>query len=486
MIRTMALCTILCVVIYGAGAEDDLPSMRFDECIGEPAELARAHSAWLVCAWLIVPEFREPLESSYNMELFLLRIRSQNPARNAPILHLAGGPGFAPSSYLVDWLESDIDQDYDIILLDPRGMGLSVPSLHCSEASRAETVDWIRACRERIAAGGMDLTAVSSSAIVRDLDELLQVMGIRQVNVYGHSYGSRLALQLAEYAPQRVRSLVLDGVFPPPKNSMQELARNFDLALQRLLDDCVADETCSRTYPNLGEQFMGTVTQLDAIPADMTFKGKRIGLVMNGADFVGLVRTFLTESADLPLLPALIATFARGEYDMQPILEIAENQNDESYLRSYSAGAHYTLVCAEDLSYPAGEPRQATEGDITPHVAAAFREIVKATHADCQSWDVPVTKAARIQPVTSDIPSLLLSGAYDPVTPSVWGNFAAEHLENSWHFVFPNAGHDVLGSVPCATDVMTLFLADPHQRPAADCFVDLEPPKFVKLDLSGN
>ncbi len=477
--RRFLLVGLFCLMATCVYSQPEAPKIKPEECAWFSTMLTQSQLDRLECSRLVVPEFRDGRESSYNLELSLLRIRSRQATDSAPILYLPGGPGEAASSQLTDWLESDLSQERDIILLDPRGTGFSYPSLRCPEASQSNVVDWLSVCRERFSARGVDLGAYTIPAIVRDYVDLLSLMDLLQVNVYGSSYGSRLALMLADAAPERIRSLALDGVYPPPLRHTAEVAWNLDMALNRLFDDCASDAACKETYPELRDSFYRAVSELNASPQELTLLGEHIGMAITGNDFVLMMSSLLHHTSVLPYLPAFIASFASGDYDFEPLLESELFASDEDDLGSQTESAFLTQRCSEDLAVPKAQRYLTNSDGIAPVLIAAAREVVEDHYAECQAWNVPALTTRIERPVTSSIPSLLMSGAYDPATPARWGSFAAEHLRNNWHFVFPNAGHGMLDSVPCATEIMQAFLSDPLQDPSVDCFSALRPPRFV-------
>lgn len=477
--RRFLLVGLFCLMAISVHSQPEAPKIKLDECTWFSTMLTQSQLDRLECAWLVVPEFRDGRDSSYNMELSLLRIRSRQATDTAPILYLPGGPGEAASSHLIDWLESELSQERDIIILDPRGTGFSYPSLTCPEASQTNVVDWLSVCRERFSARGLDLRAYTVPEVVRDYVDLLSLMDLPQINVYGSSYGSRLALILADAAPERIRSLSLDGVYPPPLRHTVEVARNLDLALNRLFDDCASDAACQQTYPELKDSFYRVVSELNASPQELTLLGERVGMAITGNNFILMMSSLLQHTSVIPYLPAFIASFASGHYDFEPLLQSELFASDEGGRASQTESVFLTQRCSEDLAVPEAQRYLTNPDGIAPALIAAAREVMEAHYAECQAWNVPALTTWRVRPVTSSIPSLLMSGAYDPATPAQWGSFAAEHLQNNWHFVFPNAGHGMLDSVPCATEIMQAFLSDPLQDPSADCFNALRPPRFV-------
>ncbi|MCY3832939.1 MAG: alpha/beta fold hydrolase [Chloroflexi bacterium] len=479
LLLPVLLFCFLWIVVGGVAPQSKLPHLQPADCSELRQRFVEAQPQRLECWRLIVPWFRDGRESLRQMELFALRLKSLVKSDQAPILYLPGGPGEAASLSLREWLAAELSQDHDIILLDPRGTGFSRPTLHCREARPSGHADWVRVCRERFAASALDLSAFALSEVLRDYVDLLSVLGDAQVNVYGHSFGSRLALMLADAAPERIRALVLDGVYPPPVYDLAELARNLDSALDRLFADCARDSACGRAFPNLVELFYRTAAELNATPQTVIMPGLDIGLSLNGSDYIFLLWSWLHDTGAIPYLPAFIESLARGAYEIDPLTESALfARSDDARIRR-NESAFLSLRCPEDLAAPAAEPAPAEESDIHPLLLAAVRELVADHYAKCQSWNVPTAVSRLTDPVASDIPSLLFSGAYDPATPPRWGDFALAHLSKAWHFIFPQVGHGALAAAPCATNIMRAFLEDPTRAPTADCFAAQAPPVFL-------
>jgi pimeloyl-ACP methyl ester carboxylesterase len=96
----------------------------------------------------------------------------------------------------------------------------------------------------------------------------------------------------------------------------------------------------------------------------------------------------------------------------------------------------------------------------------------------CESWAAGQAGSEENEPVTSPLPTLVLSGQYDPVTPPAWGRLAAETLENSTFYEFPGVGHGVMRSDDCGLEIGLQFLDDPSVEPDASCIKALAGPEF--------
>ena len=479
MVVRLILFSLLCLGAGGVQSQSELPRLKADDCSWLKGQLPESQAQRLECSWLVAPWFRDGRTFRVDMELFILRVKPLVESSQAPLLVVPGGPGEAASYDFPDWLASELSRDYDIILLDPRGTGFSYPPLDCREARESSGNDWVQVCRERFAARGIDLSAFSLPEVLRDYVDLLAVLDQGPVNVYAHSYGSRLALLLAEAAPDRIRALVLDGVYPPPVNDLVEMARSLDSALERLFADCALDRACDRAFPNLRASFYRTVADLNAAPQMLTLPSLGIDVVVNGNDYVFLLWSWLHDAGKIPHLPAFIASLAGGALEVEPALESALFMQPEGERRRRNESAFLSMRCPEDLAVPDAERHPGQEPDIPPPLAAAVRELVEAHYFQCQNWRLPAARSLAVDPISSDVPSLLFSGAYDPATPARWGDFAAGHLTRSRHVVFPQAGHGALAAVPCAVDIMGAFLSNPRRAPEPDCLAAQRPPDFA-------
>ncbi len=96
----------------------------------------------------------------------------------------------------------------------------------------------------------------------------------------------------------------------------------------------------------------------------------------------------------------------------------------------------------------------------------------------CILWNVPPAASKENEAVISDIPTLVFSGRYDPVTPPRWGQLAAETLSHHYFYEFPNLSHGVMRSNPCALQMGLAFLANPLDAPDLSCMNELDSLKF--------
>jgi pimeloyl-ACP methyl ester carboxylesterase len=93
----------------------------------------------------------------------------------------------------------------------------------------------------------------------------------------------------------------------------------------------------------------------------------------------------------------------------------------------------------------------------------------------CPIWDVPKAPAAQRAVTQSNIPTLLLSGTFDAITPPRPARIAARTLPNSTIVNIPGVGHDPVDKSDCAAEVFASFLSTPG-APDTSCVARLSPP----------
>lgn len=227
----------------------------------------------LICGLLSVPENRlnpeyDPQDDTIRIFVAILKSRGRPVAD--PVLVLAGGPGAAASAMRAQFLPLDLRQNRDVFLMDARGTGYSTPSLNCPEvgtgSESASVVEAYAACQERLLDDGRDLSGYVSDEMVEDVADLAEVLGVGSLNLYGTSYGARLAVRVSERYPSLVRSMLLDGAVPLSANMLLEEPLNIYGAFRRIAQDCVDDRQCNGTYPALEARLLEVIDRYNRAP----------------------------------------------------------------------------------------------------------------------------------------------------------------------------------------------------------------------------
>ncbi|MEJ5200805.1 MAG: alpha/beta hydrolase [Anaerolineales bacterium] len=446
----------------------------------------------VVCGYLVVPEIHsQPQGKTIRLAVIILKSISAHP-RPDPLIMMQGGPGGSTIETYAERLLSGsrLLADRDIILFDQRGTLYSQPALTCPEIfeltirtlnQNLSTQESLRlyekailACRERLITGGINLSAYNSFENAADVADLQAALNYPVINLYGVSYGTLLALHVMRFQPEGIRSVILDGVVPPQVNFILEAPRTQNQAFTHLFDACTQDENCNQNYPELEKVFFELVSKLDQTPAQITIKDDETGqeylAVLNGEGLINTLFQMLYVTEAIPAIPATIYDIRAGKYDfLQRFLGWV------TFDRSMSYGMYYSVLCAEDADF---DPKQVRLEGVRPAIAKDEEISAASFISICKSWDIKELGKLVDEPVLSDVPTLILSGAIDPITPPDFGAIAAATLPQSYTFTFPNTGHGAALSGECPDKIILEFLENPQQPPIASCFAELQPPEF--------
>jgi pimeloyl-ACP methyl ester carboxylesterase len=384
-------------------------------------------------------------------------------AGEAPVFLIAGGPGQGARDSFAPLLSSFrlLHRKHDLVMVDQRGTGGS-NALVCKQDDEAEEEQQPPPNATEIAALAKACIAMlpgdprfyTTSIAVRDLEAVRRALGYGAINLYGISYGSRVAQHFARRYPASTRAVIIDGVVPPG------LALGPDLALmaQRVLDDtftrCAEDAGCKAAYPRLRERFTELVVQLQAHPRTVSLNhpvtGKPVTRQFTLAHLGVAARLLSYNPVSASLLPFLLSEAADGRPAplLAQALTVAGDLSDQM-----APGMHNAVVCTEDMPF--------LEAAKVDRVALAKTylgtQTLDALVHTCAVWPRGVLDADLRQPLRSDIPFLLLSGTADPVTPPVYAEQAKAGLATSLHVAVKGNGHGQW-NVPCAPRVMADFI----------------------------
>jgi pimeloyl-ACP methyl ester carboxylesterase len=396
-----------------------------------------------------------------------------------PLVVLAGGPGqgaIALASQVAP-LFSRLNDTRDIVLVDQRGTGNSNP-LDCEpddgmQSAFEDTLPekMVGECLEGLDA---DPRQYATPSAVADLDEVLGALGYARVNLWGGSYGTRVALEFMRRHPARVRTATLDGVAPAGMKLPLSFVADGEAAFERLVADCEAESGCGKAFPDLRREVSALRARLARQPARVRIADPVTGepqpvRVTENVLLSGLFRPlYAPEIASL--LPLAVARAAGGDFN--PLL--AQNLEFTGDLAdNLSVGMHLSVVCSEDV------PRITA-----PDLAAATRSFFGRALVDdflraCKLWPRASLPADFYEPVRSEAPVLILSGGIDPATPPRHGEEILAGLPNARHAVAPNLSHGVSGH-GCAPRLIEKFIrgADAGALDAA-CLERIPRPLFV-------
>lgn len=446
------------------------------------------------CGYLTVPE-QYAVPDGPTIRLAVAILRSQDPdKRPDPLVMLQGGPGGSTIDTYTQILPAAerFPGNRDVILFDQRGTLYSQPPLTCSEfidltidtldqdltdeESTRLSLQALQDCRKRLVDEGINLNAYDSLENAADIESLRTALGYDQINLYGVSYGTLLALHVMRDHPQGLRSVILDSVVPTQTNFVLGAPQAENRSFEALFKACAEDAECDASYPELRQAFYGLIDQLNENPVnieimDFMGTGEVYTALMDGDSLLSTVFQLMHISEFIPLIPRVIYDVRSGEWGfIERILPLFV------FDRTMSYGMYYSVLCAEDADFSLSE--YVLDG-LPDQIIALEDDSAQYLLDACSLWNVETLGPEVDAPVESDIPTLVLSGNFDPITPPDYALEAAQGLSNSFFLLFPAGSHGNIGGDECSDDILFQFLDDPTRAPDASCIE-----KSEKVDFS--
>jgi pimeloyl-ACP methyl ester carboxylesterase len=438
----------------GSGNESDSggTQLSWSSCLGT-AE----------CAELDVPvDYDDP--DGDTLTLSIARVPASGERIGALFVN-PGGPGATATDLAAGLgfgLPSEVAEHFDIVGVDPRGVGASeidcggdlaeLYGLDYSLDSADDTDELLSVSQTYVdgceSAAGDLLPFVGTEEAARDIDAVRAALGDEQLSYLGYSYGTVIGQMLAELFPDRVRAMVLDGVVdlgPSGVETAVAQAAGFEAALQAFADDCDADPSCP-----IAPDAMGAIEQLQAeveqapIPAGPRDLGP-------GELSTGLALPLYSQSR-WPSLSEAVSAAVDGDGSL--MVELADE-----YLSGSSFDVYFAVNCL-DFDWPEDPQELLDAGAAAAAESPHFAEPIVNDYVRCAMWPteedpLPAATAADAPPI------LVVSTTNDPATPYEAGVRTAERLASGVLLTYEGEGHGVVANgVACVDDTFATYVVD--------------------------
>lgn len=415
------------------------------------------------CGTLTVP--LDPAKpDGQTIDLYVAKIPAltRTPASSA-FTFIAGGPGQASTQGYVSMRGAFelIRREHDIILLDQRGTGRSSMQ-QCDfpedrliyDLDNWSSEEIIRYAKDCVADLSDDVRFYTTSIAVQDLDLLRATMGYSQLDLYGVSYGTRVAQHYLRRYPQHTRSVIIDGVVPVNLPLGPDIAINAQRSLDIVFARCDADSACVGSFGDIREKFAQLQRSLKSATVSVTLPDPISGVLVDstlGYDHLLIAVRLMSYSPEtVSLLPLMIDSAYHGNYQplaAQALLSI------ENLTEMLAYGMHNTVVCTEDV--PFFENYEIDREQLAnSYMGNASLDGLIDT---CRYWPRGPIDTDFKQTFSSTVPVLVLSGEDDPVTPAAYGEMAADYLGNARHISIKGQGHGQ-AHVGCIPRMMANFV----------------------------
>lgn len=437
------------------------------------------------CGTLQVPEnYQQPDGTQININFAVIPAidRTQN---KEPLMFLAGGPGQAAAEIAAGLRQgfTQVRKTRDLILVDQRGTGKSHP-LQCEEVEGDNpysavpediNIDDVKQCLSEFEG---DLSQYNTENAIRDFDAVRAALGHEKITIYGGSYGTRAGLVYMRMFPQALSAVILDSVGPievPIGTFGQSSARSFNMLIQH----CREEAPCQQAYPNLAKEFATVIERLSEKPTTITITHPRLGtpteFVISRLKFVSTLRMQLYSVDMRTMVPLVIHQAFLGNF--APLAGLTAVQ--EGGMGMY-VGLLFNIVCNEDVPRISDEMwRKDADNNFGRNASHLAWQTV------CPIWPQYRLDESFYQPVTANIPTLIISGDVDPVTPPSNGDYADKSLPNSKHLILKNSAHTP-GPSTCAIDIIDEFLTKKDPNELDESCLEKIPSESFMTSLNGS
>lgn len=378
-----------------------------------------------------------------------------------PVVPISGGPGQGSVRFYTAYAQAfeNLRRNRDILIVDQRGTGESSP-MNCPfeddlingrQYSAELTLEFTNICLEQLP---HDPRFFTTSVAVTDLEAVREALGYPSLNLYGVSYGTRVAQHFARRYPDSTRTVVIDGVVPPQKTLGPEIATESQKAVDNILSRCAEDAACGDRFPDVQATFDRVLKTLRSEAVDTVVPDPSTGrpeTLSFGSDEFGVaIRLMAYHPNSIAMMPLLI--HEAGNENYAPLASQFQ-MTMISMSDQLSIGMHNAVLCAEDVPF-----YDRTTIDYAGLEASYMGpQQLESLQTMCSIWPAGPVDSEFKAPLSTDVPVLLLSGDADPITPPAYAELALVDMKNSRHLVGEHQGHGQI-AVGCMRDLVATFV----------------------------
>ena len=384
---------------------------------------------------------------SIRLKFVRLRTLASNP--RSPLVFLAGGPGIpgigiakVPVYFsLFRWLQ----QDRDVILLDQRGCGMSIPNLQLPLARYSDTAflsektlvaEWAAYVRhgvDSVRKTGIDLADYTMPASAGDIESIRMALGAPMVSLLGWSYGTALALEYTRRYGANLDKLVLMGTEGP--DDVYPLPATWDAQITTISNLVARDSAAGPKMPDMQGTLKRVLARLDREPVTLTISEELGGPVrhirVGAIGLLTVLRNSIGNGRWMGSVPKLVYDIDRGVYSGFQI-------QMEGLYRSFALSL---MELAVDYSSGASTARMR---EIEKENRSAVLYNLSMQWGEDVAGQLGVPRRPAGEPVRSSTPTLFVTGSLDVSTPYVQAEAVRSGFPNSMHVLVENGGHETI------------------------------------------
>ncbi|MEP6845440.1 MAG: alpha/beta hydrolase [Panacibacter sp.] len=423
--------------------------------------------------------------SGKKISLYIIVIPSINKTERPPIFMTEGGPGVSVTNGAAFYADprNIYRQNNDVVLIDARGTGKSNP-LHCFSLQQKENLqeqmdemyskEKVKACYELLS-NENDLSQYNTTNVVKDLEEVRKWLGYKKIHISGLSYGTKVCLQYVRMYPQVLASAVLWSPVPTYARMPLYHAKFAQQALEKIWQDCKENSGCNQNYPNISTEFINLMQRWKQKPVTYIFEdssGTEQHVIISWDAFHSKLRSLMYTPAGVRTIPYIV--HEAWENNLQPFIDLFPK--GKGFNDFIAEGFYLCVTCMEDV--PFIDPSQIA---LTAQYTFTGDYRVLQQIQACANWSKAVVSKEFLLPVKSTVPTLIISGSFDPVTPTSWAKEIAKTLSNSTLVVIPYMSHlfDGLSNEDCFDNMVVDFITySNNQKLQTGCVNEMKPPVY--------
>ncbi len=375
-----------------------------------------------------------------------------------PLFILPGGPGQSADMLLpmIKSAFSSVNKTRDLVLIYPRGTARSTPLL-CLQPSAllvndtAAVVKLFKACA---ASQKNNPRYFTTTEITLDINAIRESLGYNTINLWGGSYGTRLAQHYIAAYPEKVRTVILDGATRRSQSIFATIPHIMDVAINAVAIACKLDKACAAKGPDIRSDLHNLLLKVhnkpEVVTADNPLTGVPRTIIINENVIINVIGMALYNPDSRAIVPVIIRMASHANY--LPLMAIAAQVSTQLGEDALSDGHQLSVLCAEDFQYTT----RSSVAVAAQNTLSGMTEFDR-TAALCSAWPHGIVPKSVWQTIQSNVPALILSGGLDPVTPPPLGAATAAQFYHATHIVAPASGHGV-SMFGCAPKIITAFL----------------------------
>jgi pimeloyl-ACP methyl ester carboxylesterase len=426
-------------------------------------------------------------QSKRLIQLAFVRLKSNAAKPGSPIVFLAGGPG-APGIGMgrvpvYFSLFDKLREVADVILLDQRGLGMSLPNLDCpvkpvptyvfetAEKWQRTSFNSSRICAEYWRKQGVETSAYTNNASADDLDDLRAALGAERISLIGHSYGTVLAQAVVRRHGKNIDRVVFAGT--EGQDNLINLPSVWDTLIKKLSYFAGEDSAVSKLVPDMEALYRRVLDKLERNPVTLTVTDVQtrqpVNIRVGKVGLQWLARQSMTDARNYAWLPALLHTIDQGDYSLL-------TRQIEPLYNGFQGRS--PMANAVDCSVGWSEGRLAQAQKETPQALFSNVNLQWTAGKTCQAVGVSESGSTSQSRLWSTLPVLFISGTLDTNTPPFQAEEVRWGFPNSVHLIVENGGHETLPSKEVQSVIVDFFKGQDVRGRT----VLLDRPKFLSVE----